>query len=67
MRVKDLGMSYDQKENKTVTNDQKVIEAVIMLSTNWKRSAIPICDKNGAVINAFMRSDIRVFPSLYFH
>jgi len=61
MRVSDLEMPYDQKENDTVTNDDRVIAAVNMLSTNWKRSAIPICDGHGAIEDAFMRSDIRFF------
>jgi len=61
MTVKLLEMPYDHGEYKTVTYDQKVIVAVNMLSTNWKRSAIPICDGNGAVKDAFMRSDVRFF------
>lgn len=66
MRVRILEMPYDHGEYKTVTYDQKVIVAVNMLSESWKRSAIPICDGNGAVIDAFMRSDVRVpIPFLF--
>eukprot|EP01084_Bolivina_argentea_P197982 339157_1 len=41
--------------------DQKVSDAVTILSTNRKASAIPILDNNGCVMDAFMRSDIRFF------
>ena len=60
IRVGDLTHKTDA-QHPTVTYDQKVSDAITILSTNRQVSAIPICEKDsGIVIDAFMRSDIRV-------
>ena len=62
IRVGDLYKNNDKfkSDTSTLTHDQAVSDAVTLLSTNRRCSAIPICDKGGIVKDAFMRSDIRV-------
>eukprot|EP00484_Ammonia_sp_Unknown_P000950 CAMPEP_0197020152 /NCGR_PEP_ID=MMETSP1384-20130603/860_1 /TAXON_ID=29189 /ORGANISM="Ammonia sp." /LENGTH=448 /DNA_ID=CAMNT_0042447721 /DNA_START=53 /DNA_END=1399 /DNA_ORIENTATION=- len=62
MRVKDLRHTLDAQLPPTITYEQKVFDAITILSTNKTISAIPICQQDsGIVLDAFMRSDIRFF------
>ena len=60
IRVGDLEYKTDQ-QHFSVTYDQKVSDAISILSQNRQVSAIPICEKDSGIVkDAFMRSDIRV-------
>jgi len=61
IKVGDLNIIKTKHDWPTIKHSQKVSDAVTILSTNRRISAIPICDDQGIVKDAFMRSDIRFF------
>ena len=66
--VSDLEQKTDQyQQHFSLTYNEKVSNAISILSQNRQISAIPICEKDSGIVkDAFMRSDIRVKLYIYY-